>query len=131
MQITLNYPELPGNEQKLVVEAGGHVPLPALVRNQSGIVDNYEIQVTGMPEEWWNVTPPSVYLVPFGAPSGTYEQDVHINFSPPRSAEAEARIWEIEVIALSRAQNEVTGRTRAGSRSPRTSRSRASCAPRS
>ena len=109
VQITLNYPELPGNEQKLVVEAGGHVPLPALVRNQSGIVDNYEIQVKGMPEEWWNVTPPSVYLVPFGAPSGTYEQDVHINFSPPRSAEAEARIWEIEVIALSRAQNEVTG----------------------
>jgi beta-lactam-binding protein with PASTA domain len=111
VQITLNYPELPGNEQKLVVEAGGHVPLPALVRNQSGIVDNYELQVKGMPEEWWNVTPPSVYLVPFGAPSGTYEQDVHINFNPPRSAEAEARIWEIEVIALSRAQNEVTGRT--------------------
>ena len=111
VQITLNYPELPGNEQKLVVEAGGHVPLPALVRNQSGIVDNYEIQVKGMPEEWWNVTPPSVYLVPFGAPSGTYEQEVQINFSPPRSAEAEARIWEIEVIALSRAQNEVTGTT--------------------
>ena len=111
VQITLNYPELAGNVQKLVVEAGGHVPLPALVRNQSGIVDNYEIQVRGMPDEWWNVTPPSVYLVPFGAPSGTYEQDVHINFSPPRSAEAEARIWEIEVIALSRAQNEVTGRT--------------------
>ncbi len=110
VQITLNYPELPGNEQKLVVEAGGHAALPALVRNQSGIVDNYEVQVKGMPEEWWNVTPPSVYLVPFGAPSGTYEQDVRINFSPPRSAEAEARIWEIEVIALSRAQNEVTGR---------------------
>ena len=40
--------------------------------------------------EWWNVTPPSVYLVPFGAPSGTYEQEVQINFRPPRSAEAEA-----------------------------------------
>ena len=52
VQITLTYPELPGNVQKLVVEAGGHANLPALVRNQSGIVDNYEIQVRGMPEEW-------------------------------------------------------------------------------
>ena len=111
VQITLGYPELPGNEQKLIVEAGGHGNLPALVRNQSGIVDNYEIRVNGMPPEWWNVTPPSVYLVPFGAPSGTYEQEVTIHFNPPRSAEAEARIWEIEVVAVSRAQGEVTGRT--------------------
>jgi beta-lactam-binding protein with PASTA domain len=97
--------------QKLVVEAGGHVPLPAVVRNQSGIVDNYEIQVKGMPDEWWNVTPPSVYLVPFGAPSGTYEQEVVINFHPPRSAEAEAKLWDVEVVAVSRAQNEVAGTT--------------------
>jgi hypothetical protein len=90
--------------QKLVVEAGGHANLPTLVRNQSGIVDNYEIQVKGMPEEWWNATPPSVYLVPFGAPSGTYEQEVTLHFNPPRSAEAEARVWELEVVAVSRAQ---------------------------
>jgi beta-lactam-binding protein with PASTA domain len=111
VQITLNYPELPGNVRKLVVEAGGHVGLPAVVRNQSGIVDNYELQVRGMPAEWWNVTPPSVYLVPFGAPSGTYEEQVQINFHPPRSAEAEARLWDVEVVAVSRAQNEVAGTT--------------------
>jgi beta-lactam-binding protein with PASTA domain len=113
VQITLTYPELPNEERKLIVEAGGHANLPALVRNQSGIVDNYELKVNGMPEEWWNITPPSVYLVPFGAPSGTYEQDVVIHFSPPRSAEAEARMWELEVVAVSRAQGEVTGRTEA------------------
>ena len=99
--------------QKLVVEAGGHASLPALVRNQSGIVDNYELQVKGMPEEWWNVTPPSVYLVPFGAPSGTYEQEVTLHFNPPRSAEAEAKVWELEVVAVSRAQDEVAGTTKA------------------
>jgi beta-lactam-binding protein with PASTA domain len=111
VQITLGYPELLGKEQKLIVEAGGHGDLPALVRNQSGIVDNYEIRVNGMPSEWWNVTPPSVYLVPFGAPSGTYEQETTIHFNPPRSAEAEARTWEVEVVAVSRAQGEVTGKT--------------------
>ena len=56
-----------------------------------------------MPDEWWNVTPPSVYLVPFGAPSGTYEQEVALHFNPPRSAEAEAKVWELEVVAVSRA----------------------------
>ena len=111
VQISLTYPELPGDEQKLLVEAGGRAALPAVIRNQSGIVDNYEIQVKGMREEWWNVVPPSVYLVPFGAPSGTYEQEVQINFTPPRTAEAEARIWELEVVAVSRAQNEVAGTT--------------------
>jgi beta-lactam-binding protein with PASTA domain len=111
VQISLTYPELPGDEQKLVVEAGGRATLPAVIRNQSGIVDNYEIQVKGMREEWWNVVPPSVYLVPFGAPSGTYEEEVQINFTPPRSAEAEARVWEVEVVAVSRAQGEVAGKT--------------------
>ena len=98
--------------QKLVVEAGGHVGLPALVRNQSGIVDNYELQVRGMPDGVVDVTPPSVYLVPFGAPSGTYEQEVEIHLHPPRSAEAEARLWDVEVVAVSRA------RTRSPARRP-------------
>jgi beta-lactam-binding protein with PASTA domain len=113
VQITLTYPELPGNAQKLVVEAGGHGNLPALVRNQSGIVDNYEIRINGMPQEWWNTTPPSVYLVPFGAPSGTYEEEVTIHFNPPRSAQAEAKVWELEVVAVSLAHGEVAGTVKA------------------
>jgi beta-lactam-binding protein with PASTA domain len=111
VQITLTYPEVTAAEGKLVIEAGGRAVLPALVRNQSGIVDNYEIRVKGMPEAWWNVTPPSVYLVPFGAPNGTYEQEAQIHFAPPRSAEAEAKVWEIEVVAISKAQGEESGRT--------------------
>ena len=40
--------------------------------------------------------------MPFGS-SGTYEQEVEIHFHPPRSAEAESRIWELEVAGESKA----------------------------
>ena len=76
----------------------------ALVRNQSGIVDNYELSVRGLPKDWWSIFPNTVYLVPFGS-SGTYEQEVEIHFHPPRSAEAESRIWELEVAGESKAYN--------------------------
>ena len=74
----------------------------ALVRNQSGIVDNYELSVRGLPDDWWSIFPNTVYLVPFGT-SGTYEQEVEIHLHPPRTAEAEARIWDLEVVGESKA----------------------------
>ncbi len=86
------------------VEPGGRTRVLALVRNQSGIVDNYELSVRGLPNEWWSIFPNTVYLVPFGT-SGTYEQEVEVHFHPPRSAEAEARIWELEVVGESKAYN--------------------------
>ena len=82
---------------------GGAVVLLALIRNQSGIVDNYDISVDGLPGEWWSVAPATVYLVPFGAAGGSYEQEVEIRLAPPRTAEAEARDWPIAVVATSRA----------------------------
>src|SRR3954447_25065802 len=60
------------------VEPGQRERVLALVRNQSGIVDNYDIRVEGMPQDWWSVYPGTVYLVPFGA-GGTYEQEVEIH----------------------------------------------------
>ena len=86
------------------VEPGQRARVLALVRNQSGIVDNYELSVRGLPSEWWSIFPNTVYLVPFGT-SGTYEQEVEIHFHPPRSAEAESRIWELEVAGESKAYN--------------------------
>ena len=74
----------------------------ALVRNQSAIVDNYELSVRGLPDDWWSIFPNTVYLVPFGT-SGTYEQEVEIHLHPPRTPEAEARIWELEVVGQSKA----------------------------
>jgi beta-lactam-binding protein with PASTA domain/Tol biopolymer transport system component len=86
------------------VEPGQRVRVLALVRNQSGIVDNYELSVRGLPADWWSIYPNTVYLVPFGT-SGTYEQEVEIHFHPPRAAEAEARIWALEVVGESKAYN--------------------------
>ena len=76
----------------------------ALVRNQSGIVDNYDLRVEGMPQDWWSIFPGTVYLVPFGS-GGTYEQEVEIHLHPPRGPEAEARVWDLRVVADSKANS--------------------------
>src|SRR3954468_19522716 len=91
-----------GETLAMGAEPGGRARLLALVRNQSGIVDNYDLSVSGLPAEWYSIFPNTVYLVPFGT-NGTYEQEVEIHVHPPRSAEAEARIWELEVLAESKA----------------------------
>ena len=100
---------LPGGEQVRLGETlaigadpGGRARLLALVRNQSGIVDNYELSVRGLPDDWWSIDPTTVYLVPFGT-SGTYEQAVEVNLHPPRAPEAEARIWDLQIVAESKA----------------------------
>ena len=104
--ISLRLPEgdqgQPGETVTLGVEPGGRNRVLALVRNQSSIVDNYELSVRGLPDDWWSIFPNTVYLVPFGT-SGTYEQEVEIHLHPPRTPEAEARIWELEVVGQSKA----------------------------
>jgi beta-lactam-binding protein with PASTA domain len=84
------------------VEPGQRDRLLALVRNQSGIVDNYQLRVEGLPDDWWSIYPDTVYLVPFGT-GGTYEQEVEIHLHPPRSPEAEAKLWELQIVAHSKA----------------------------
>ena len=104
--ISLRLPEgdqgNPGETVAVGVEPGGRARVLGLVRNQSGIVDNYELSVLGLPKDWWSIFPNTVYLVPFGT-SGTYEQEVEIHFHPPRAAEAEARIWDLQVVGQSKA----------------------------
>ena len=84
------------------VEPGQRERVLALVRNQSGIVDNYDLRIEGMPEDWYSIFPATVYLVPFGA-GGTYEQEVEVHLHPPRGPEAEARMWDLKVVADSKA----------------------------
>src|SRR3954453_10932631 len=103
--ITLNLPdEDPVHEHVLAlgVDPGGRERLQAVVRNQSGIVDNYELKVAGLPDAWWTIYPNTLYLVPFGT-GGTYEQQVEIHLHPPRSPEAEARLWDLALVAHSKA----------------------------
>ena len=91
------------------VKPGERAMLLGLIRNESGIVDNYDIAVSGLPEGWWTVAPATAYLVPYGT-SGTYEQELQIHLHPPRVPQAEARPWSIEVVARSRAyETQVAG----------------------
>ncbi len=84
------------------VEPGQRSQVLALVRNQSGIVDNYDLRVEGIPDDWWSIYPATVYLVPFGS-GGTYEQEVEVHLHPPRGPEAEARMWDLKITAQSKA----------------------------
>ena len=92
------------------VEPGQRERVLALIRNQSGIVDNYDLRIEGMPEDWYSIFPATVYLVPFGA-GGTYEQEVEVHLHPPRGPEAEAKVWDLKVVADSKA---TPGRRRHG-----------------
>jgi beta-lactam-binding protein with PASTA domain len=105
--ITLRLPDqdaVHGETLGVGVEPGQRERVLALVRNQSGIVDNYELRVEGLPDGWWSIYPDTVYLVPYGT-SGTYEQEVEIHLHPPRTPEAEARLWDLKVVAFSKANN--------------------------
>src|SRR3954447_8849922 len=105
--ITLNLPDedsVKDDVLALGVDPGGRERVQALVRNQSGIVDNYELKVAGLPDEWWTIYPNTLYLVPFGT-GGTYEQQVEIHLHPPRTPEAEARLWDLALVAQSKAYN--------------------------
>jgi beta-lactam-binding protein with PASTA domain len=84
------------------VEPGSRATILGLVRNQSDVVDNFDLGVRGLPDGWWTVTPATAYLVPYGT-SGTYEQEIEIHLHPPRAPEAHARSWPFEVVAVSRA----------------------------
>lgn len=105
--VTLRLPEdasSAGGPVTAAVDAGGAVELIATVRNESGVVDYYDLRITGIPEGWWTIAPPVVYLVPFGAESGSYEQEVTVRLHPPRRPEAEAGLWPIRLVATSRAR---------------------------
>jgi beta-lactam-binding protein with PASTA domain len=107
--ITLRLPDedaTKGETLAVGVHPGDRTRVRALIRNQSGIVDNYQLSIEGMPDDWWSVLPDTVYLVPYGS-GGTYEQEVEIHIHPPRAPEAEARMWELQVVAYSKASDRV------------------------
>ncbi len=91
-----------GEPVAVEVEPGARVTIVGLIRNQSDVVDNFDLSVRGLPEGWWTVTPATAYLVPYGT-GGTYEQEIEIHLHPPRAPEAHARAWSFEVVAISRA----------------------------
>jgi beta-lactam-binding protein with PASTA domain len=89
-------------EVTVAVAPGARATVLGLIRNQSDVVDNFDLSVRGLPEGWWTIAPATAYLVPYGS-GGTYEQEVQIHLHPPRTPQAQARPWSFEVVAVSRA----------------------------
>jgi beta-lactam-binding protein with PASTA domain len=91
-----------GGQVSASVAPGARVTVLGLIRNQSDVVDNFDLSVRGLPEDWWTIAPATAYLVPYGS-GGTYEQEVQVHVHPPRTPQAQARPWSFEVVAVSRA----------------------------
>ena len=66
--------------ESVSVEAGGRVTLPLSVRNTGDVVEDYEIEILGIPAAWTTVDPPTFTLYPGTAQEATV--DVH----PPRTS---------------------------------------------
>ena len=104
--LTLGLPAgdgVPADTVVVEVEPGSQTTILGVIRNQSDVVDNFDLSVRGLPGGWWSVTPATAYLVPYGT-GGTYEQEIEIHLHPPRAPEAHARAWPFEVVAVSRAR---------------------------
>lgn len=104
IRVTLMRPDDPGagaEPPTVRVQAGGDVRLIGTVFNQSAIVDRYELRVAGLEPAWCTVSPSSVDLVPFGAVDGAPQTRVEVHLHPPRAPEAQARAWEIALVARS------------------------------
>jgi hypothetical protein len=102
---------LDGGRPAVTVAAGGRASVAGVIRNQSGLVDNYDFRVTGVPAAW-TTPPPTAYLLPFGS-GDDHEQRFEVALAPPRSPEAEAREWPIAIEAVSRSRGEVVARAEA------------------
>jgi hypothetical protein len=108
VRVTLAAVDDPGAElgpPSVRVEPGGSARLTGTVFNQSGIVDSFHLRIAGLDPSWWTIAPSTVNLMPFGSPEGAPDQQVEVHIHPPRSFEAEARAWEIALVARSRAHD--------------------------
>jgi beta-lactam-binding protein with PASTA domain len=92
------------------VEAGAALMFLATIRNESQIVDNYDLRVLGLPDDWALVAPAAAFLVPLGSGRGESEQPVRIEISPPRNHRSTAGVWTFELVALSRTTAQVAAR---------------------
>jgi hypothetical protein len=102
---------LDGGRPTVTVAPGDRASLAGLLRNQSGVVDNYDVRVAGVPAAW-TAPPPTAYLLPFGS-GDEHEQRFEVVLAPPRAPEAEARSWPLAIEVVSRSRAEVVARAHA------------------
>ena len=94
-------------------DAGGRSAVIVLIRNQSGVVDNYRVGVDGDSGRVVDGIPCDGLPRSVRISRGSYEEEIELQFHPPRSAEAEARSWPIEVVAHSKALDADVGSAQA------------------
>ena len=94
-----------GGRRRWRSSRAGRCMLVALVRNQSGIVDNYDLALEGLPagvvEHLADDGLPGALRL--GAAALTSRRST-IELKPPRAPEAEARPWQFQLVARSRAR---------------------------
>jgi hypothetical protein len=103
VEITLRGPDGTGDEAHPVsvpVAAGSVAVLVAEIDNRTPVVDHFHVRVSGLPADWYTVTPPTVYLNPYGA-RGEHRAEAQLQLHPARSPDAEARAWPFTVDVVS------------------------------
>ncbi|MCW2959172.1 MAG: hypothetical protein JWP18_1975, partial [Solirubrobacterales bacterium] len=92
-----------------VVEPGQSIAFELRIRNESRIVDNYDLRVEGAAKAWATVTPATVYLLPLGSGAES-EATVRVVIQPPRDFTSTAGAHWLYVDADSRASGAFAGR---------------------
>ena len=92
------------------VDTGSALVYRGTIRNESQIVDNYDLAILGLPENWAVVSPTAAFLVPLGSGRGDSEMELNVVITPPRDYRSTAGIWTFELIALSRTHGSVAAR---------------------
>ena len=79
--------------ESVSVEAGGRVTLPLSVRNTGDVVEDYEIEILGIPAAWTTVDPPTFTLYPGTAQDGNRRRapSAHLGGARRRDASGGAR----------------------------------------
>jgi beta-lactam-binding protein with PASTA domain len=99
---------------RVTVSPGNRAVLVAHVRNETNIVDEYQLHVTfrdptdQVDKEkpgWYTVAPEHIYLLSLGHDS--FEHDAQIVLHPRRTPEAKAGEWQLTVTAISSSKGEV------------------------
>jgi hypothetical protein len=101
---TAEAPEVP-------VEPGSTAKVVVSVRNQMPIVGRFDLDVRGIPREWWTASPPKLHLLPFARSETGSEQEAELQLHPPRTPEARAGDWQFELVAAAEGSNTVGSAT--------------------
>lgn len=85
---------------KLEVAPGESVEATITIRNQSQVVDQFDIRIEGLDPAWWTLSTSSVSLFP--GDQGEAKLSIH----PPKEAEVKAGSYSFQVRAVSQANPE-------------------------